>query len=277
MSKLILLTGASGFVGRQILRSLTERGRRVRIVVREGKQHRFTRHDHDSLESILTTPDLFAENTEWWKNACEDVDTVIHAAWYVEPSDYLRSPKNLDCLAGTIQLSKGASEAHVRRFVGIGTCFEYDCSGGMLSVDTPLQPLTPYAATKAATFLALSQCLPSVGIEFLWCRLFYLYGDGEHPRRLVPYLRSRLAAGEFAELTSGTQVRDFLDVREASRMIVNCALSNKHGATNICSGNPITIRQLAEKIADEYGRRDLLDFGARENNLIDPPCVVGIR
>jgi dTDP-6-deoxy-L-talose 4-dehydrogenase (NAD+) len=39
----------------------------------------------------------------------------------------------------------------------------------------------------------------------------------------------------------------------------------------------VTVRELAERIADEYGRRDLLRFGARPDNLVDPPCVVGVR
>jgi dTDP-6-deoxy-L-talose 4-dehydrogenase (NAD+) len=60
-------------------------------------------------------------------------------------------------------------------------------------------------------------------------------------------------------------------------MIVEAALGTVQGPINICSGVPMTIRQLAERIADEYGRRDLLRFGARPNNLVDPPCVVGVR
>jgi nucleoside-diphosphate-sugar epimerase len=202
---------------------------------------------------------------------------VIHVAWNVEPATYLQSIKNLDCLTGTLHLAKGAAQARVRRFIGIGTCFEYDLTGGMLSVQTPLRPLTPYAGAKAAAFMALSQWLPQQGVEFAWCRLFYLHGEGEDERRLVPYLRAKLMAGEPAELTSGKQIRDYLDVREAARMIVETALSAVQGPVNICSGMPITVRQLAEQIADEYGRRDLLRFGARPDNLVDPPCVVGLR
>jgi dTDP-6-deoxy-L-talose 4-dehydrogenase (NAD+) len=147
----------------------------------------------------------------------------------------------------------------------------------MLSVETPLRPLTPYAGAKAGAFMALSQWLPQQGVEFAWCRLFYLYGEGEDARRFVPYLRAKLRAGETAELTSGEQIRDYLDVAEAGRMIVETALGAMQGPVNICSGTPITIRQFAEEIADEYGRRDLLRFGARPDNIVDPPCVVGIR
>jgi dTDP-6-deoxy-L-talose 4-dehydrogenase (NAD+) len=147
----------------------------------------------------------------------------------------------------------------------------------MLSVKTPLNPLTPYAGAKAAAFIVLSQWFSKVDVEFVWCRLFYLHGEGEDARRLVPYLRTRLSAGKPAELTSGHQIRDFLDVREAGRMIVETSLSSELGPVNICSGMPITVRQLAEQIADEYGRLDLLKFGVRPDNLVDPPCVVGVR
>jgi nucleoside-diphosphate-sugar epimerase len=270
----VLLTGATGFVGRQVLRALADRGAVVRVVVREGKQGELT--GLNFIEKVISTADLFAEGSAWWADACGSIDTVIHAAWHVEPATYLQSPKNLDCLAGTLQLAKGAAQAGVRRFTGIGTCFEYDLAADKLSVHSPLRPLTPYAGAKTAAFMALSQWLPQQGVEFAWCRLFYLYGEGENERRLVPYLRAKLMAGEPAELTSGRQIRDYLNVRDAGRMIVEAAFGAEQGPVNICSGRPITVRQLAEQIADEYGRRDLLRFGARPDNLIDPPRVVGV-
>jgi len=66
-------------------------------------------------------------------------------------------------------------------------------------------------------------------------------------------------------------------VEEAGRMIADVALGHSEGAVNICSGTPVTVRELAESIADEYGRRDLLRFGARPDNPFDPPKVVGVR
>lgn len=275
MTGIVLLTGATGFVGRQVLRALAERGVRIRTVVRDGKQGQIA--TLDGIETVVTTPDLFAENADWWAGVFKGIDTIIHVAWYAEPGKYLQSAKNLDCLTGTLQMAKGAAHAKVRRFIGIGTCFEYDLTGGVLAVETPLQPLSPYAGAKAAAFMALSQWLPQQGVEFAWCRLFYLHGEGENPKRLVPYLRTKLAAGEPAELTSGSQVRDYLDVREAGQKIAETVLSEEQGPVNICSGTPITVRQLAEQISDDYGRRDLLKFGARPDNLIDPPCVVGVR
>jgi dTDP-6-deoxy-L-talose 4-dehydrogenase (NAD+) len=64
---LVLLTGATGFVGRQVLRALSERGAMVRVVIRKrGKAG----SNVDLLEKIVTTPDLFAEDSAWWAEIC---------------------------------------------------------------------------------------------------------------------------------------------------------------------------------------------------------------
>jgi dTDP-6-deoxy-L-talose 4-dehydrogenase (NAD+) len=271
---LVLLTGATGFVGRQVLRALGEQGVAVRAVVRAGSE--LPDVGRTSVERVVRTADLFAESEQWWAATCAGVDTVIHSAWYAEPGKYLQSTINMQCLRGTLTMAVGASDARVRRFVGVGSCTEYDASAGDLSVDTPLRPETPYAAAKVAAFRGLEHWLPARGVEFAWCRLFYLYGEAEDPRRLAAHLHQRLAAGEPAELTSGNQVRDFLDVRDAGRMIVAAALGGVRGAVNICSGVPVTVREFAQRIADQYGRRDLLRFGVRPENLYDPPRIVGI-
>ena len=146
-----------------------------------------------------------------------------------------------------------------------------------LSVDMPLEPSSLYAACKVAGYQILSEIFSLNDIEFAWCRLFYLYGEGEDRRRLSAYIRSRLAVGKVAELTTGTQVRDFLDVEVAGRDIAEVAVSRQQGPQNICSGIPITVREFAEQIADNYGRRDLLRFGMRPENQVDPARVVGLK
>jgi nucleoside-diphosphate-sugar epimerase len=273
MKKKILITGPTGFVGRQVLKYLVKTDADITLIARNKTNISLLNLPIET--KIITTSNIFAETTEWWANVLLGVDTVIHLAWYVEPGKYLQSSKNIDCLNGTLNLAKAASQVGIKRFIGIGTCFEYDLSYGLLSVNTPLKPLTPYAKAKVDTYLSLSAMFIKLGIEFAWCRLFYLYGDGENPKRLVPYLREKLQAGEPVELTSGKQTRDFIEVSEAGRLICETALSNFQGPINICSGIPITVMELAENIADEYGRRDLLMFGVRKDNFFDPPYVVG--
>lgn len=271
---LVLLTGGTGFVGRQVLDALSKAGVRVRTVIRSGSEARLA--SVATIADVIVTPDLFLESEAWWESTCRGVDRVAHVAWYAEPGKYLESPKNAVCLEGTMKLARGALAAGVRRFVGIGTCFEYDVAGGELSVDSPLRPWTAYGMAKVAAFEELSRLLPAQGVSFAWCRLFYLYGEGENESRLAPYLHRRLAAGQTAELTTGEQIRDYLDVTEAGRRIAAVVMGNGTGPINVCSGIPTTVRQFAESIADQYGRRDLLQFGARPTNPTDPAKVVGI-
>jgi dTDP-6-deoxy-L-talose 4-dehydrogenase (NAD+) len=270
----VLITGANGFVGRQITRSLDTEDIDLIPVVRKGKEN--TVSNFKNVKKIITSKDLFVEDESWWEEQCKDVDIVIHAAWYVETGKYQDSSKNIDCLLGSLKLAKGAAKAGVGRFLGLGTCAEYNQSQSVLTIDTPLKPLTIYAAAKASLFTILSQWLPRESVSFAWIRLFYLYGEGEDKKRLVPYVRSQILQGDFVDLTSGKQVRDFMDVIEAGKKIARISLTDQIGPINLCSGIPVTVRQFVEKIAAEYGRKDLLRFGVREDNVFDPPSIIGV-
>jgi nucleoside-diphosphate-sugar epimerase len=274
MNRVILLTGSNGFVGRQVLRSLDKAGISVRLVIREGSK--LPVRINTKIENVIRTPDLFAESEYWWANTCYGVDTILHAAWYTEPGKYQQSPRNKDCLNGTLNLARGCIQAGVRRFVGIGTCLEYDLTSEVLCTQTALNPLTPYAQAKVAAYRSLKIDFTVKNIEFAWCRLFYLYGEGEDKRRLVPYIHSKLSVGEHAYLASGDHVRDYLDVKEAGNMIAQATLSDTRGPINICSGIGVSIREFAEKIADEYDRRDLLIFDSRPDNSLEPLRIVGL-
>jgi nucleoside-diphosphate-sugar epimerase len=274
MTPTVLVTGATGFVGQHALQRLASEPVRIRVVSRPGQRKA---DPWPEATEVVQSADLFNESPSWWKEVCHGVDTVLHLAWYTEPGKYLQSPRNLDCLAGTISLAKGCCAANVRRVVGVGTCFEYDTSIGYLSASTALKPASPYAAAKAAAFFALGEHFRHAKVSFAWCRLFHLYGDGEDAGRLVPYVRSRLEQGLPVDLTGGTQIRDYMNVRDAAAELVNVLLSERTGAVNVCSSVGTTVRALVEDIADEYGRRDLLRFGVRAENFTDPPVVVGIR
>lgn len=271
--KTILLTGASGFVGRQIAKALIARGHRLRLVLRPGGVQRSGLSSDDV--DVVETGDLFGESADWWTGHLAEVDTVIHAAWYVEPGKYLDSHVNIDCVIGSLALAAGAAQAGVRHFIGIGTCFEYQLPNAAITETSALGPVTLYAAAKLALYRMLARRFSETGTALAWARLFYLFGGGEHPARLFPTLHRKLSSGEPMLLSSGDKVRDFLDVTEAGRMIATLAETGQTGAVNVCSGHPVTIREVATGIADLYGRRDLLEFGTATLHPRDPMAVAG--
>ena len=153
MTRRVLLTGATGFVGRQILKSLLANNYLVRTVIRPGKAHLLPMSTQ--IYSIVTSSDIFQESADWWYVQASDIEIVIHAAWYAEPGEYIDSEKNIDCLLGTLEMAKGLVASGIRKFVGIGTCFEYDLRLGELSINSPLNPLNLYSSAKASRSVGL--------------------------------------------------------------------------------------------------------------------------
>jgi len=269
----ILITGGTGFVGQQIVKALSRREAEITLVVREGKEK--NAKALCSFANVISSQNIFSENEKWWASVCENIDIVVHVAWYVEPGKYLESKKNLECLIGSLALVGGAGIAKVKRFIGIGTCFEYEISSSRITAETPLKPLSTYAASKAAFFTFCSKFLPNQKIEFAWCRLFYLYGESEKSGRLGSYIREQLTKNEKAIVKGATLVRDFMNVEEAGDAIARIAIGHKNGQFNICSGIPLTVKSFAESIADDLGKRSLLEFQSIPDGK-ETPCIVGV-
>lgn len=270
----VLVTGASGFVGTQIVNRLASKGHSLRPVSRSPAVSKLA--SKFAQAKIFECDDLFAQSTDWWAERCEGIDAIVHAAWYVNPADYLDSEKNAACVAGTFRMAQGAAQAGIKHFVGIGTCMEYALPSERLEINAPTGPSTVYGGCKLATFDILENYLRSTQMDFSWCRLFYLFGEGENDKRLYPYLKRCLEAGETARLGAGTQLRDYMDVADAGARIADVIDTGQTGAINICSGVPVSIRQFAESVADRYGRRDLLEFGTHQPHPRDPSAVVGV-
>lgn len=268
----ILLTGGTGFIGQQVLRQLLAGGHEVTCLRRPRQPgnadnpasschwHDCTLDDRGGLEAVF-------------KAACPEV--VIHLAWYAEPGKYLESPVNLDLVNQTVGLCQLAVAAGCRRFVAAGSCTEYDVSPGLLAESGPTEPATLYGATKLSTSHLCRVIASRAGMAFSWGRIFYVYGPGEDARRFVPLTITKMLKGEPFQITSGRMVRDFLSVHDVAAGFVRLAEADSDGVYNVCSGQPITIRGLAELIAARCGTAELLSFGGQPRSSFDPPIVLG--
>ncbi len=267
----VLVTGATGFIGSQIVRALLAQGHVVRASERAGANRERLADVDGRIEWV--TCDVFAASASQLEALCSGVEMVVHSAWYAVPGKYLEAVENLSCVIGTAALTHALADAGVKRVVYVGTCFEYDFDFGWLSETTPNKPASLYAAAKSSARLMCEQIARARGVSFCWVRPFYQYGPHEDARRLVPYVIDTLLRGEEAGLTRGMQVRDFLHVADVGSAIAAAATSELTGIVNIGSGQPVTVREIVTTIAGLLDRESLLKFGARPDNPTDPPFI----
>lgn len=268
----ILVTGGTGFIGRPVTQALVEFGHTVYVLSRSAP-------GLDSRAKARHTKDLFSADSTELNNLVAGIDSIVHLAWHVDPNDYLDADENWRCLAGSIRLALAARDLGVKHFVGIGTCIEYEQTDSIRTLATRLDPDTTYGAAKAGLFFGLREIFRESDTELAWCRLFFLRGEGEHPGRLVPHIRSQIAKGKRPHLRNPSAVRDYLDVSEAGKKIAKVADLRLTGAFNICSGTPISVQDLAIEIATEMGRLDLMEKvpnSIHDNELGPADRIVGL-
>lgn len=273
----IFLTGASGFVGSHLARLLVAQGHDVTALHLPGAPL-------DAIADIAPRMRIIEGDLKSFDCVAPQVsravpDVCIHLAWYVEPGKYLDSIENIDMAAATLRLADTLSRAGCKRFVGVGTSFEYDLSIGAthaapLQESAPIKPNTLYASAKAATFSMLQQLAKLNRFELAWARLFYLYGPGEYPERLFPQVLTKLLRGEPVPLTDGSKVRDYLHVEDVASALWAVAESGVTGAVNIGSGERRTLADIVGVMERLTGARGLARFGAMQARPDDPDCVL---
>jgi len=259
----MLITGASGFVGRAILDAAVAEAASLELFgLARGARPADLPDRIRWLRTDLLLPDAARELI-----SRVQPDVLIHSAWHTAAGDYLDHPANAHWLAASLRLLDGFLEAGGQRFVSIGSCAEYSRSIGPCHESrTPTHSESTYGAHKAQLARHILQRLEESPGSLAHARLFFLYGAREKQNRLVPYLISNLLASRVASIGVGDRVRDYMNVRDAGAALLSLAQSQVSGVINIASGSPTRIDAIAHFIADRLGVPDRLEIGRREES-----------
>lgn len=259
----VLLTGGTGFIGRYAAGKLRAAGFDVHAVGRRPIPGAAF-HPADLKDAAATAA------------AVADVRAthLLHLAWDVTHGQFWTSRENLDWVAASLLLYRAFAAAGGRRLCVTGTCAEYDWSAGQLDANsTPLLPSTLYGTAKHALHTVLASAAAADGVELAWGRVFFAYGPGEAPARLVPSAIRPLLRGEPAALGDCLGQRDFMHAEDVAAALVAVLASGHVGAADIASGTCRPMRAIAELAARQIGQPGLLHFGERPAASREPPVL----
>jgi nucleoside-diphosphate-sugar epimerase len=259
----VMLTGATGLIGRYTLDALLAQGHEVHAVARApgAKGGGAIWHEADLLEGSAVVEEIAPE-------------ILVHLAWYAEHGKFWTSPENVRWVEASLALLRAFAAAGGRRAVIAGTCAEYEWSREVYNEDAPLHPATLYGAAKHGLHVVSGAFAEQAGISLAWGRVFFLYGPFEAPGRFVPSIVLPLLRGEPAPMTEGSQRRDLMHTADVAAAFAALADSGVTGAVNIASGSDVTLREVAELIAQELDRGQLLQVGATPMRPGDPPALI---
>lgn len=254
----IIVTGATGFVGRHVVATLLRRGHEVTGTARNVPDAArlpwrdctgFVACDlHDSAvdpATLLGVPDV-----------------LVHLAWPRLPNykDLFHFERNLPA---DYHFIKRMVAAGTRQVLVTGTCFEYGMQCGPLSEDAPALPGNPYGVAKNTLRLFLQALQTQRPFTLQWARLFYLYGPGQNAGSVLAQLDRAIDAGErHFNMSEGEQLRDYLPVQEAAGYLAAVIERREFsGVINCCSGRPVSIRSLVERRIKQRGADIALNLG----------------
>lgn len=268
--KRVLLTGATGFVGRHCVAALQERGYEVIGVTSRSASARNGFRDVD-----WRVADLLDERQI--EPLLDDTRPthLLHLAWNVQPGAFWNSPENPRWLTASQHLLRSFQTCAGERVVVAGTCAEYEeVSGEYHELHTPTRPRTIYGKCKHALHLYLDCLADLTRLSAAWGRLFFLYGPHGPPEKFPQTVLASVVRGAPALCSHGRQLRDFLHIADAADALVALLDSPVTGAVNVGSGRPQRLGRIAETLAARCGRADLLKLGAIAARPDEPPVMV---
>ena len=253
--KSVLVTGASGFIGRHTLDPLIRKNYQIHAVNFSGDPrvqhpnitwHSLNLHDSSATKKLLTQ--IRATH-------------LLHLAWYAKPTDYWTSQLNLEWLISSVNLLNAFIQSGGKRAVFAGTCAEYDWKYGHCEeLQTPCQPTAFYGISKYSLSMICKNIVEQHNLSFAWGRLFFLFGTHEYPQRLVPSVINSLINRNKYTVMNGQKVRDFLFVTDVADALASLLDTEVTGAVNIGSGIPLTIKEIVNLVADKLQANQYITY-----------------
>ena len=254
-----IVTGAAGFLGANLVEELVKKDYKVIAVVRAGSAH------NNRIRNLKGVRLVAAELIEYDKLpelVDENADILYHLTW--GGSSSVREQQIN--ISATLAAVEAAEQLGCRRFVATGSQAEYGAHQELITEETTPHPFTAYGATKLAANALSKVRTEELGIDWIWDRVFSVYGKYEPHGRMLPDMIEALRQGETFHLSACTQNWDYIFSTDAAKAVIATGERGKSGEIyNVTTGEYHPIRYFTEMVHKEIIKNGELEYDENEH------------
>ena len=238
------------------MEALLEKGDFVYAIVRPHSSHNVRLQESEHLKSI---PCDLADYGQLPTLIDEQCDIFYHLAWQGERHDFAAQQRNIGYALSALE---SAQKIGCKRFVCTGSQAEYGLQSGLVTESTLPQPVNAYGAAKLAANILTKQRAKELKIEWVWGRIFSLYGKYEPLGRMLPDLIKALKEGIEFKLSAATQMWDYLYSTDGAEALGAMGEYGHDGEIyNIANGNSRPLKEFVEIIRKEINPAGRITYG----------------
>lgn len=261
-----VVTGANGYIGRFIVKSLLDKGQEVVAV-----DVKFDDRDHRA--EYVCTSIFDADDNIYEKLGSPDV--CIHMAWR---NGFVHNEmSHIVDLSGHVGFLKRMVDSGIKRVTVMGSMHEVGYWEGAIDENTPTNPKSLYGIAKNSLRQILNVITEGKDVCVQWIRGYYILGDDlKNHSIFTKLLEAERDGKEKFPFTSGKNKYDFISVQDLAMQIVAVAMQDEvDGIINCCTGTPISLAERVEMFIKENGLKIKLEYGAFPDRPYDSPGVWG--
>ena len=268
MKQKVLVTGANGYIGRNVINYLLDSN--IDVVAVDISLNKIISEKVKKIEINIF------ENTDYLFSNLQNLGTCIHLAW--RNGFVHNSITHLEDISLHYKFLKKIHEFGIKNINVIGTMHEIGYWEGEVANDTTTNPISFYGIAKNSLRQSLKILEDSDKELFIkWLRVFYIQGDDRNNNSIFSKILQKEEEGaKTFPFTTGKNKYDFINISILAEMISKASLQTEvTGIINCCSGKPVSLKEKVELFLKENNLKIKLEYGVFPDRSYDSPAIWG--